>query len=231
VTAPARRRPRQQVPAAPAPTFTQDELRQRRRRWLRVTYEGRFDLAAEVSAVIGPMAAPLSALPRPAALRADVDAVADAVAELLHAVVGMLAESKRLDRAAKARTATAVADLAQRPPQPPITDKRLADGSWTTLLVSTVAPYAGDFAAFLGRAAPSNHPQLIRAGHASASERLEAALRVLDLAALDLQRRIPKVAAYQALPSVEEVNTANRARRDAERMHAVLAKMGIEETP
>jgi hypothetical protein len=193
-----------------------------------VHYDGQFDLAAEVSAIVGPLATSLSALPRPGELRRDVDSMADAVHELVTVVVGLLAEFKHADRAAHARIARAVADLAQRPTEPQISDAQLCDGSWATLLVSHVAPYAADFAAVLGRALPPEHPQLLRSGHQSASERLETALRALDLAALDMSRRIPKAARYQGLPSMESRNAARRAERDAQRARNQLAKMGIE---
>jgi hypothetical protein len=121
-----------------------------------------------------------------------------------------------------------VADLAQRPREPQVIEDMITSGRWAARMVEHVAPYTDDFAALLGRALPSNHPRL---SGLSVSKRLEAALRVLDSAALDLQRRIPKVAAHQALPSVEPFNTAKRAQRDAERRRAVLAKMGIEVAP
>lgn len=224
-TAPAGRR---KYVAPPPRVYSQDEQRVRRRGWLRNHYRGDFDLAAEVSAIIGPLAASLSALPRPVALRRDVDIVANAVHELVSSVVGMLAESKHLDRAAQARTVQAVFDLAQRPAEPLITEDELASGSWAVLLVSHAAPFARDFAAHLGAARPPNDPNLQRAGQLSASERLEAALRVLDLAALDLSRRIPRVARYQALPSIESRNAARKAQHDTERARRQLAKMRIE---
>lgn len=124
-----------------------------------------------------------------------------------------------------------VFDLAQRPEEPPIADDRLADGSWAATLFAHVAPYSRDFAAYLGRALPPNHPSLRSPTTPSASERLVGALRVLDLAALDMSRRIPKVARYQALPSIEAVNQNRRAERDARRASDSLARMGIEATP
>lgn len=227
---------RQKPPANAAPrrlyagtdhrTYTQDELRERRRGWLRVHYRADFDLAAEVSAIVGPLAASLSALPRPAALRRDVDAVADATHELVTVVVGMLAESRHLDATAKARTAQAVRDLAQRPAEPALTDRQLASGRWVGLLVAHVAPYTDDLAALLGRALAPNDPRLGKKD--SASQRLEAALRVLDTAARDLSRRIPVAARYQARPSIAERNAARRAEVEAQRTRNQLAKMGIE---
>ncbi len=227
-TAPVRRR---KYVAPPTRVYSQDEQRVRRRGWLRNHYHGDFDLAVEVTAIISPLAAELAALPHPLALRRDVDNVADGVHEVVSSVVGMLAESKHLDRAARARTAQAVFDLAQRPDEPLITEAELTTGLWAAVLVSHVAPFARDFASHLGAALPPNDPNLQRAGQLSASERLEAALRGLDLAALDLSRRIPKVARYQALPSIESRNATRKAQHDSERARRQLAKMGIEATP
>jgi hypothetical protein len=138
-------------------------------------------------------------------------------------VVGMLAESAYLDRHARERTAQAVVDLAQRPREPQITDSQISDGSWAAVMTRHVAPYSKDFAAFLGRALP---PRAAGLTGPSASERLEAALRVLDSAALVAQRRIPRVAARQELGTIEQANAAARARRDAERARAALDKIG-----
>lgn len=189
-----------------------------------MVYRGDFDLAAEVSAILSPLADQVALLPNPFAMRPKVDDAANAVHELLSTVVGMLSESPHLDNEAHARTARAVRDIAQRPHPPQISDEQLISGRWAALLVKHVAVHSNDLAAFLGRALPPNHPHL---KGASASERLEAALRVLDTAALDLARLIPKVARHQALPSIEAVNAANKARQDRERAERALAKMKI----
>jgi hypothetical protein len=122
-------RRRRQPVAAPAPVYSQEQQRQRRRGWLRVHYCEQFDLAAEVSAICTPLAQQVCALPRPLAMRRDVDDVADAVHELLSTVIGMLAESTQLGSAAHARIKSAVADLVQRPRAPQISDAQLADGA------------------------------------------------------------------------------------------------------
>lgn len=217
--------PRRVYGNTPQRAYTQDELRKRRRGWLRVHYRGDFDLAAEVAAILGPLTGPLSALPHPGALRRDIDELTDAVHELVSTVVGMLAESRHLDHGAKVRTTRAVFDLAQRPAEPQISDEDLADGSWARALVAHVKPYTRDFAAFLDRALAPDDPRLGKQD--AASQRLEAALRVLDAAALDLSRHIPKTARYQSLPSIESVNAARKARHAAERAHHQLAKMGV----
>ncbi|WP_326544688.1 hypothetical protein QGN31_06545 [Mycobacterium sp. 2-64] len=187
-----------------------------------MVYRGDFDLASEVSAILSPLADQVAVLPHPLAMRPKVDGAAKAVHELLSTVVGMLAESARLDNEAHARIARAVRDLAQRPHPPQISDEQIVSGRWAALLVKHVAVHSDDLAAFLGRALPPSHPQL---KSASASERLEAALRVLDTAALDLSRLIPKVARHQALPSIEAINAATKARQERERTERALAKM------
>lgn len=215
------------APGVREATYSQDEQRQRRRQWLPVRYSSKFDLAAEVSAIVGPLAEHVAALRQPGVLRTEVDDVADAVHELLSTVVGMLAESRRLDRAASARTRQAVRDLAQRPREPLIGDDMLISGSWAALLVSHVAPHAGDLAAYLGRA---TSPAESRTPGQSATERLESALRVLDSAALALGRRIPKAVARQSLPSIDDVNAAIKARHDAEQAERMLTRLKMGAT-
>lgn len=160
------------VTPAPQPTYIQAEQRQRRRQWLRIVYRGEFDLTAEVRDILEPLAQQAAALPRPAALRPEADAVADAVHQLLSTAIGMLAESRKLTADAHHRTARAARDLAQRPREPQIGGEHLADGTWAALLAGHVKPHAGDLADYLGRALPPNDPRLTGP---SASERLEAA--------------------------------------------------------
>lgn len=213
--------------ADPSRIYSQAELRDRRRKWLRHTYTGSFDLAAEVGEIVAPLAGQVAALPCPLAMRNRVEDVRDGVHEVLSVVIGLLAES-RLDADAHARTVQAVRDFAQRPREPQLSDDAILTGRWSGLLVRHISPHSADFAAFLGRALPPDDPRL---SGPSASERLEAVLRELDSAALTLERAIPKVAAHQSLPSFEEVNAANRAKREAERADRMLAKMMKGSTP
>jgi hypothetical protein len=226
--------------AAPAPEpvfYTQDQQRERRRKGLPICYRGDFDLVKEVSAIVEPLAVQLAQLSGPVVLRSGVydgplvlrrrvDEVSDGVGELVSAVIGMLAES-RLDAAAQARVVASVRDLAQRPREPQITDEMVLSGRWAAVLVKHVVPHSNDLAALLGRALRPGHPNL--RGDLSVSERLEDALRVLDVAARDLARRIPKVLAYQALPTPEENYAAHIARQEQERVQRevqrALAKM------
>ena len=133
-----RQRP-ESAEAAPEPVYSQAQQRERRRKWLRVHYRGDFRLDAEVSAIVDPLAAQVAALPGPLVLRGDIDNVADAVHELVSTVVGMLAESKQLDRAAHARIARAVGDLAERPAAPEISNEHISAGSWAVVLHASPA--------------------------------------------------------------------------------------------
>lgn len=211
--------------AAPLATATQDQLRERRHKRLRVHYRSTFNLAAEVAALCAPVAHEASRLPNPVALRDDIEAVADAVHEVLSAAVGMIAADREQSAETRTRTVQAAADLAVRPQAPAITEAAIVSGSWVTRLVAYCEPYSGDLAAMLGRALPPEDPRL--RGDASASERVERALRVLDGAVGDLSRRIPKVAARQALPSLAEFNAGLKANIDVERRQRALAKLGV----
>ncbi|SON63386.1 hypothetical protein MSIMFI_04916 [Mycobacterium simulans] len=201
-----------QRPAAPEPVYTQAQQRERRRHWMRVRYRADFSLSVEVGEILGPLAREVSTLPRPLAVRVDIDKIADATHELVSTVVGMLAESKPLDPASHARIVQAVRDLAQRPTAPEISDAEIISGQWAVVLVGYAGRLTADLAGRLGRSP-------------SASQRLEDALRVLDTAALDLARRIPKLARYQALPTFEEVEAARKAQADADRVQRALSKI------
>ncbi len=175
---PASRRRAALAAANPArePTYSQAELRERRRTHLSHVYGASFSLSAEVEAITEPLARRVAALPNPAALADKVDLVAAAAHEVAHVAIGLLAGRE--------------ADLAQRPPLPEITDDDLKSGRWAAALVALVEPYSARLGALLGRAFPPNSPEL--RGHPSASERLEAALRTLDRAALDLGRLLDR---------------------------------------
>lgn len=212
------------IAKAPKARASQDEQRERRRKRLPVHLVGTFNLAAEVTAVCGPAAHEASRLPNPLVLRPDIEVVADAVHETLSVAVGMLAADRHQAAADAARTRQLAADLAVRPAALAITDEQIISGSWAAALAESVAPYAGDLAALLGRAHPPGSNAL--RGNPSASERIERALRAMDGAVLDLARRVPKAAARQALPSMAEFNAQLKAKVDAERQRRTLAKLG-----
>ncbi|PVB44277.1 hypothetical protein [Mycobacteroides abscessus] len=232
-TLPRRRHPR---PAQPQPlepsgiraprvrAADQAELRDRRRKRQRVHYTGGFNLSAEVAAVCRSVAYEASRVPNPGALRRDVEAVADAVHEVLSTAVGMIAQDRHASTDARARTVQTIADLAVRPQAPDIADEQIVSGSWAATLATWVEPYSGDLAALLGRALPPDAVAL--KGSPSASERIERALRTLDGAVRDLERHVPKVRARQSLPSMAEFNRQLKAKADAERQQRALAKLG-----
>lgn len=184
-------------------------------------YGGTFNLGVEIEAVCARAAQEVSRLRDPRVMRRDIENVLDATHALMHVVVGMLAESRPADAGVTRRL---VADLTVRPRLPEITDEQIISGSWVHTLAAWTSTYAGDLAALLGRALPPGHDGL--KGNPSASERLERALRTLDSAVLDLERHIPKVAARQALPSMESHNRQQRERADAARAERVLARIG-----
>jgi hypothetical protein len=202
---------------------SQEDSRHRRRHWLRVTYDGRFDLAAEVEAIVSPLAAGVAALPGPLALRDQVEDLADSVHDLLTSVAGMLGRSSRLPAEAQARATAAVGDLAQRLADPRVTDEQIRAGSWAQVLVDYARPFSADLGRFLGGAIP---PGTSGTSGQTASERLVTALRRVDAAALVLGRRIPKAAARQALGTIADANASARVARDAERARRALA--GVE---
>lgn len=204
----------------PVPVHTQDEQRERRRQRLTIVYGKAFRLDAEVAAITLPLGTEVSRLPQPAVLRRDVDLVAEAVAEVVDVAARLIAESRTVD--AKARRLAA--DLAVRPRQPVITDEQIVSGSWTAAVVEYAAEVTDGLAGLLGRALPPDAEGL--RGQLSASERIERALRALDRAAVDLERRIPGVRKKQSLPSMDEFNRALREQHDRDRATAVLARIG-----
>jgi len=192
----------------PPPTYSQDELRERRRKYLSLVYTGSFSLSAEVEAICEPLARRVAALPHPAALAEKVDLVGAAAHEVAHVVVGLLAGRE--------------ADTAQRPPLPEFAADDLKSGSWAGALIALVEPYTARLAALLGRAWPPNAAEL--RGHPSASERIEAALRTLDRAALDLGRVLdraevdgPKLAAAREKLAAHNASVAEQERHRAAR--------------
>lgn len=219
--APTPVKPRQWASWGPSTAvLSQDEQRERRRQRLTVHYTGTFSLREEVAAVLPPLGTEVSRLPAPHALRREVDAVAEAVAEVVDVAARLIAESKTADGA----TRRLAADLAVRPRQPVITDEQIVSGSWTAAMVEYAGEVADALAAVLGRALPPDAEAL--RGSPSASERVERALRTLDRTARDLEHRIPGVRKKQSLPSMAEYNRQQRERRDQERAERLLARIG-----
>ncbi|SIL05578.1 hypothetical protein [Mycobacteroides abscessus] len=206
---------------APKAKASQAQLRDRRRKRLPIHLTGIFNLAVEVRDVCTPAAYATSKLPEPRAARRLVEAVNEAVAELVHLGSGAAAASSAVD----GQTRRAAADLAARPTQPEITAEMLISGSWADVLADYAEQVSAPLSVVLDRAHPPDAYAL--RGELSASERVERGLRGLDSAVLDLERHIPRIAQRQSLPSIEDWNRQQRERADAARAERVLAKLGV----
>ena len=84
---------RRRRPASPAPTFSQAQLRERRRHRQSVVLGGDFNLTAEIEAVCSPLACRVAALPRPLLAGVWVEELVEATHELVSTVVGWLAKA------------------------------------------------------------------------------------------------------------------------------------------
>ena len=201
----------------PAPAYTQDQLRERRRAGLTHTYGGRWSLTAEVASICELLAERVAAAPRPGAYWRAVDDVAVAVHGLFHAVVGLLAErdaqrrTKHLGVDVRGRSIRALVDLAERPKLSEITDEQLAAGTWARTLTALADRYSAELANLLGRALTT-----------AVSDRLNAALRDVDRAALALERRLDRDEQARATKTTKTVPTPT------EQARAELAALGID---
>lgn len=191
------------TPQRPPFRYSQAELRARRRAGLTVGHhDGDWSLAREIAEVVVPLADRIAAADRPSRFghsSASVLWLAEAVHELVHELVGWVAE-----RDARAKTAhlkdepgkrhyamTTLVDLAQRPALPEITSAALEDGSWAGQLIALADDIDAPFAAMLAQAYPPGAPGL--RGRESRSEQLARLLsRTLDSAALALERRLDR---------------------------------------
>ncbi|MGJ6122979.1 hypothetical protein QN239_10410 [Mycolicibacterium sp. Y3] len=199
-------------------------LRARRRNHQPATCTGAFNVATEVCDVCTPLAIEISRLKNPVSMRRDIEDILDAVHELQVTNVSLIAESRTLAEDIRAQSRTAAADLAVRPQLPEIGDTQIVSGTWVSPLVQYVEPYAADLAHLLSVALPPDDQRL--KGAPSASDRLVKALRGLDHAVATAERRLVKVAERQQLPTVEEFNSQQEKRVDAERRQRALTKLG-----
>lgn len=179
-------------PAPPPPD--QAEQRRRRRARLTVVYDGAFNLSTEIEDICTPLAKRIASGANPNAFAGLVDDLSDAVAGLVSIAVGWCTEADAMRRCAhlsgydKERGVRTLCDLAKRPKVPAITDASLETGRWAGRLARMADPYTDSLAALLAWSYPPDHPTL--RGAPSRSERLEAALREVDAAALAVQRRL-----------------------------------------
>jgi hypothetical protein len=200
----------------PAPSYTQPEQRDRRRNGLSVTLRGGWSLSQEVAAICEPLAQRVAASPHPEAYWRAVDEIADAVHGLVHTAVGLLAERDARRRTThlsvdqRGRSIRALVDLAERPKLPDITNEALATGTWATTLVDLAEPYSGELAGLLGNALTT-----------AVSDRVLAALREVDHAALALERRLDRDARSRE-PQSPTPTEADLARAELETLGVTL---------
>lgn len=192
----------------PAKTFSQDEKRARRRRHLPVSYGRDLDLTAEIRGVIRPVADRLTT----AGLIGDVDEIAEAARELCVTCADLLNDAKisRIDYTSRNRARAALKTLTKQP-VPEISRVALSDGSWPEVLADMAAPLSGPLADLLGRANPS------------ASDQVVEALRLLDRAAPDLDRRVDRTLLFRQQNHHVPAHTDD----DTDAARRTLADLGI----
>lgn len=215
---PARRQPR---------TFTQDELRERRRHAHIVAYNGSFNLAAEVGGVLAPVAADLAAEPCPGSYLDAVEVIAGAVHTLVTSVAGTVTARDAREKinalapADRERARAALVGLS-KPSAVTITRADVLAGTWTAPLVELAVPYAQPLADALGAVA-----QTVDGEPSALSQALTAELRDLDRAVLDLARRIHRARTYRE-QNPRPVDRPHEDELDAHRK--TLHELGIEAT-
>jgi hypothetical protein len=201
------------------PIYTQTERRDRRRKRLTVTLDGDWSLTTEIAAISDPLAQRIAASPRPAAYWRSIDDLADAVHQAVHVAVGLLAQADAERRCRhigideRGRSVRTLVDLAERPKRPEIADNALASGKWCATLTALVEPYSDDLARLLGNART-----------AVVSDRLLAALREVDHAALALERRLDHDdrARTERAQKIRTLTEADRARAELQAMGVQL---------
>jgi len=188
-----------------------------------------FDLGAEVEAVCRPLAVEVSAILGELILRdrsdgrlafhAEIDGLAAAVHELRVAVMTLLAGDRMAGDELRGRLRSAVGVAV-----PQFDDDAIVAGRWVDRLVGHVAPLGGDLAAVLSRGAEHRSPVVV----SGPALELFTALRVVDVAAQDVRRRLPVVRARVRLLREAPARGAQIvARREAARRSHELQKLGL----
>lgn len=220
----------------PAPTYTLDELRERRRKGLPVTLDASYVLHEDVAAIVGPLAQQVSAAPwsmrflrsqvasgashltGPRVAPASIDDLALAVHGVVHAVVGLLAEAdaehktRHLSGDQRARARASLRTLVERPALPEFDRGAAHSGEWAAPLVALAEPYSAPLRKLLG----ANTTGVV-------SNRLLRELRDLDAAAAALQRRLTRDAVLRAeSPPPLQATAADLARRELESLGVQL---------
>ncbi|MBS4103893.1 hypothetical protein [Tsukamurella paurometabola] len=189
-------KPRRPLPTPKPKRYTAQEQRDRRRSHLPLTLGADFELGAEVLAVTGPVAARLAEEPHPSGRTAlaSVAAISEAVADLCVVAGDLVAVDRaRGVRGAeqKVRAANALKAVTHRAALQFGADE-LASGTWADTLADFARPLSVPLAEVLGRVAADKSRQPVE------SDRVIEALRALDRAARDLDRKIEQTAAYRA---------------------------------
>ncbi|OBA32882.1 hypothetical protein [Gordonia sp. 852002-51296_SCH5728562-b] len=199
--------------------FDQTTKRERRRRWLTTVYDADFDFAAEVDAIVGPLAQRVAAQPRPIVFGAHVEAVTEAVGGLCGTVAELVADTRlrSLDSVDRARAREALRTV-NTSAVLTISPEALADGTWAAALVEIARPHTEALSRLLGRQNDA------RRGEPTASDLLIDALRGLDSASLDLSRRVDKAEYWRSITPDADGTTGPDAAQSA---RDTLAELGI----
>lgn len=206
----------------PPTTYSQAELRLRRRRHLPVSYGRDFDLTEELRAILGAAEAKLATEPCPGHSNyiESVSAISDSVRELCDRVGDLINEAKvsRVRDTDRPRARAALKALAAKP-SPEVTRQSLIEGTWSDPLALLAQPLSGPLSDLLSRQVTD------RRGLASVSDELIDALRSLDRVVLDLDRRIDRARSYR--DQNRHAAAAANPNADAEAARATLAELGI----
>ena len=204
---------------------TQAECMVARRGKLHFDWPPGWDLGAEIEAIFRPLARQAAACSQPSSLITDINTVIDATHESISEIAVLVAKADAAARSAhvpvdqRGVARRLVLDLFQRPVRPEIADSDLARGRWVTPLCKLAEPYSGPLSQLLATDA--------RVGGESVSDRLDAALRRIDAAALTLARRIEAVsrslAPSPAAPAPAPTVTSDKA----DRARAELSRLGV----
>lgn len=204
----------------PPTTYSQAELRLRRRRHLPVSYGRDFDLTEELRAILGAAEAKLATEPCPGHSNyiESVTAISDSVRELCDRVGDLINEAKvsRVRDTDRPRARAALKALAAKP-APEITRAALIESRWAQPLTDLARPISGALSDLLGRQSDS------RRGLATVSDEVVDALRSLDRTVLDLDRKIDRARSYRD----QNRHAAAASGPNPDDARRVLAELGI----
>lgn len=206
----------------PPTTYSQDELRDRRRRHLPIQLGATFDLGEELRAILGAAEAKLATEPCPGTpgYQEAVTAISDSVQELCDRVGDLINEAKvaKVRDTDRPRARAALKALAAKP-TPEVTRQLLIEGTWADPLASLAQPLSAPLSDLLGRQSDS------RRGLATVSDEVVDALRSLDRAVRALTLRIDRARSYRS--QNRHAAAAANPNADTEAARATLAELGI----